>query len=90
MKLNVEVDLTPEELRRALGLPDLTEVHDAYLSQVKTMMKQGVTPDMVETMVKNWMPMGGQGLGLVTDLLGAFAGGKLSGGKTSDAAKKGG
>jgi Family of unknown function (DUF6489) len=76
MKLNIEVDATPEELRRAFGLPDLSELHNVYLSQVKSMMQQGVTPDMVETMMKSWMPVGGQGLGLVSDLLGAFTGGK--------------
>ena len=29
MKINVEVDCTPEEARRAMGLPDLTPIHDA-------------------------------------------------------------
>ncbi len=75
MKFNIEVDCTPEEVRRLVGLPDLTEVHDAYLSQVKDVMAKGITPDMVEGMVRNWVPMGGAGVDMMKDLIGAFAGG---------------
>ena len=31
MKVTVDVDCTPEEARRFLGLPDLTPVHQAYV-----------------------------------------------------------
>ncbi|HEX7848803.1 MAG TPA: DUF6489 family protein, partial [Sphingomonas sp.] len=31
MKINVEVDCTPEEARRAVGLPDLTPIHEKYV-----------------------------------------------------------
>jgi hypothetical protein len=30
MKINVEIDCTPEEARRAVGLPDLTPLHDPF------------------------------------------------------------
>ena len=33
MKINVEVDLTPEELRRFMGLPDMGVVHTQLLEQ---------------------------------------------------------
>ena len=33
MKINVEVDLTPEELRRFMGLPDVGVVHKQLLDQ---------------------------------------------------------
>ena len=33
MKINVEVDLTPEELRRFMGLPDMGAVHKQLLEQ---------------------------------------------------------
>jgi hypothetical protein len=76
MKFNIEADVTPEELRRLLGLPDLGPVHDAYLDQVKDMMKKGVTPEIVESMMRGWMPMGEAGLNLVGQLLGGLGGGK--------------
>jgi Family of unknown function (DUF6489) len=81
MKFTIDVDCTPEELRRLLGMPDLSPLHDVYLDQMKGMMKTGITPDMVEGMVRNWMPMGEAGLNLVQSLMGGLA----SGGK----AKKG-
>lgn len=81
MKFNIEVDCTPEEVRRLVGLPDLTAVHDVYLNQVKDVMTKGVSPDLVEGMVRNWVPMGGAGVDLVKDLIGQFAGGA---GKSKD------
>ena len=88
MKFNVEVDATPEEVRRLVGLPDLSEVHAVYLDRVKAVADKGLTPELVEGMVRNWVPMGGAGFDMVKDMLGAFAGassGSSSGGK----AKKG-
>ncbi len=62
MKVTIEVDCTPEEARRALGLPDLTPLHDRYVALLQQSMDQGVIrPEMVETMVKNWAPMGEAG-----------------------------
>lgn len=84
MKFNIEVDCTPEEARRLFGLPDLEPLHDIYLSRVKELMAKGITPDMVEAMVKSWVPMGESGLNLVQSLLGQFGGGLMGGlGKSS-------
>ncbi len=77
MKFNIEIDCTPEEARRLVGLPDLEPLHDIYLSRVKELMAKGITPDMVEAMVKTWVPMGESGLGLVQSLLGQFGGGLM-------------
>ena len=41
MKLNVEVDCTPEEARRFLGLPDLTPVHEKYVTSLMETMTTG-------------------------------------------------
>lgn len=73
MKFNIEVDCTPEEVRRLVGLPDLTGVHDAYLDRMKTVLGKGLTPELMEGMVRNWVPMGGQGVDFVRDLIGQFA-----------------
>ena len=76
MKFNIEVDCTPEEVRRLVGLPDLTEVHEAYLDQMKSAMRTGVTPDMVESMMRTWVPMGGQGIDFVRELMSGMGSGK--------------
>lgn len=79
MKFNIEIDCTPEEARRLFGLPDLAPLHDIYLGRVKSLMEKGITPDMVEAMVKNWVPMGESGLNLVQSMLGQFGGGLMRG-----------
>jgi hypothetical protein len=80
MKFNIEVDCTPEEVRRLMGLPDLTPVHDVYLDKLKDSMAKGITPDVVENMVRTWVPGAGAGVDIMKDLLGAFTSG-ASGGK---------
>ena len=65
MKITVDVDCTPEEARRFMGLPDLTPVHDAYIAQMLDAVKTGgVSSDALEGMMKSWMPMGEAGVKL--------------------------
>lgn len=75
MKFNVEVDCTPQEVRGLLGLPDLTEVHDVYIDKLKEVADKGITPDMVQQMIRNWMPMGDASMDLVKQLMGGLGGG---------------
>lgn len=56
MKVNVQIDCTPEEARAFFGLPDLAPIHDAYVDRMKTMMTDGVSPADFEKMTKSWMP----------------------------------
>ena len=84
MKFNIEVDCTPEEVRRLIGLPDLAGVHDVYLDRIKDTMTKGLTPDVVESMVRTWLPMGGQGVDFVKDLVGQFASTSAGKGKKRD------
>ncbi len=64
MKVTVDVDCTPEEARRFMGLPDLSSVHEAYLEKMRKTIDEGVTPDMVEKMMGSWMPMGEAGMNM--------------------------
>ncbi|GAA0736777.1 DUF6489 family protein [Sphingomonas japonica] len=63
MKINVEVDCTPEEARRAMGLPDFTPIHDRYVAMMLDAMQNGVSPEMVEGLLRSWAPMGEAGMG---------------------------
>lgn len=66
MKISVDVDCTPEEARRFLGLPDLTPLHDIYVEKMKETMEEGMTPETIETMMKSWGPMSEAGLSMWT------------------------
>ena len=57
MKVTFDIDCTPEEARRFLGLPDLTLVHDAYVSRMTKAVSEGLTPDAVTEMMRSWGPM---------------------------------
>ncbi len=57
MKVTVNVDLTPEEARRAMGLPDLTPLHDRYIASLLETMSGQVRPELLENMMKSWAPM---------------------------------
>jgi hypothetical protein len=78
MKVNVEVDCTPEEARRLMGLPDLTPVHDAFIAQMQDTLKNGVSPDMMMSLVKNWGPMGETGMKMWSGLLDQVTGSSKS------------
>lgn len=64
MKVTVDVDCTPEEARRFLGLPDLSPVHEAFVEKMKAAVDDGPNPEMFADMMKAWGPMGEAGLGL--------------------------
>ena len=69
MKITITVDATPDEVRQALGLPVLNEVHEALLSKMSGHVQNGsldpekmmelLTPSMkagqqiMETMMKS-------------------------------------
>jgi hypothetical protein len=63
MKVTIEVECTPEEARRTMGLPDLTPLHDRYLARMQeTIDGGGVSPEMVNALVKSWAPMNDAGM----------------------------
>ena len=62
VKFNVEVECSPEEARRMMGLPDLTPVHDKYIASLTDAMDGVIAPDMLEGMMRNWAPMSDAGM----------------------------
>ncbi len=65
MKVSIDIDCTPEEARRFLGLPDVTPVNEVMISE----MKKRVTEMGADKMIQQWMTTGAQGIG---DLQRAF------------------
>ncbi len=57
MKINFDIDCTPEEARRFMGLPDLTLVHEAYIARMTKTVGEGMTADTVTDMMRAWGPM---------------------------------
>ena len=69
MKISVDIDCTPEEARRFMGLPDLSTIHEAYLTKMRSAIEQGITPDAIQSMMQTWGPMGEAGMNLWHQIL---------------------
>lgn len=76
MKVTFDIDCTPEEARRFLGFPDLTPVHEAYVEKMQRALADGVTPDMVGELMKNWGPMSDAGMSMWRTMMDQMAGKK--------------
>jgi hypothetical protein len=69
MKVTVDVDCTPEEARRFLGLPDLSAVHEAYVEKMKSAVADVPGPEAFADMMKAWGPMSETSLGMWRQML---------------------
>ena len=74
MKVTFDIDCTPEEARRFLGLPDLSAVHEAYVAKMKKAVADGPTAEMLGDMMKAWGPMSEAGMNMWTQMLGQMGG----------------
>jgi Family of unknown function (DUF6489) len=82
MKMNVEVECTPEEARALLGLPDVTEANEAYVANMSKMMN-GVSGQLQE-LGKQIAPLGQMGLQMFQQLIETGAKAAFKGGKAKE------
>ena len=64
MKVNVEIDCSPEEARRFLGFPDVTKANDVYVDAISKAMKGAANIDQLQDFAKQIAPMGQMGMKL--------------------------
>ena len=64
MKVHVEIDCTPEEARKFMGLPDVGKANDVYVDTLTKAMKGVSNPDQLQDYAKQLAPMGQVGLKL--------------------------
>ncbi|HEX3430136.1 MAG TPA: DUF6489 family protein [Rhizomicrobium sp.] len=63
MKLNIEIDLTPDEARRVMGLPDVTKLQEKIVAEMEKRMLEAMrTVSDPEALLKTWFSWGEQGL----------------------------
>ena len=61
MKVRVEVDLTPDEARRMMGLPDLTAMQSRLLAEFERRMQSAMEKSEPDQVLKQWFSLGSQG-----------------------------
>ena len=59
MKVHVEVDITPEEARTMMGLPDVVPLQKKMMEEMQARMKAAFDAGDPEAMMQAWMPLGG-------------------------------
>jgi hypothetical protein len=64
MKVNVEIDCSPEEARRFMGLPDVSKANDVYVDNIAKAMKGVTSVEQLQDMAKQIAPMGQLGMNL--------------------------
>ncbi|MEP3052098.1 MAG: DUF6489 family protein [Erythrobacter sp.] len=64
MKVNIEIDCTPEEARSFMGLPDVSQANSVYVDTISKAMKGVSNPDQLQEYAQALAPMGQVGLKL--------------------------
>lgn len=69
MKVNLELDMTPEEMRRLFGLPDVAPVNDMLVDKLREQMEKGLDGTLLRNMLQSMVKGGTQGLEAYQSLL---------------------
>ena len=59
MKVRIEMDMTPEEARAFMGLPDVAPMQQQMVEEMRERMRAAFDAGDPESMMKAWMPLGG-------------------------------
>ena len=62
MKVHIEIDCSPDEARRFMGLPDVEKANAVYIDTIAKAMKGVSNTDQLEQYAKQLAPMGQMGL----------------------------
>ncbi|MDB5492631.1 MAG: hypothetical protein JWO78_2480 [Micavibrio sp.] len=61
MKVNFDIECTPEEARAFLGLPNIAPMQERIMKDMEDRIAENFSKLDPETLVKTWMPMSIQG-----------------------------
>ena len=62
MKIIMNIECTPEEARRFLGLPDVTGLQEEMMEGLGAKMRESLAATDPEALMKTWMSGMGEGL----------------------------
>lgn len=81
MKINIEIECTPEEARSFMGLPDVSPANSIYVDGIAKAMKSASNPAQMQEYAEALAPMGQVGLKLFQSF--------MEGGRRADARRSG-
>ena len=59
MKVNIEMEMTPQEARAFMGLPDVAPLQQKMLEEMQARMRQAFDTGDPQAMMRAWMPFSG-------------------------------
>ena len=62
MKVNIEVDCTPDEARRFLGLPDVAPMQQTVLAAMEQRLVDTIQATDTQKLLEQWLPLGLKGV----------------------------
>lgn len=81
MKVTIDIDCTPEEARRFLGLPDVAPLQATLMQEIEERMRSALRSTDPEVLFKTWLPASLQGWEQLQSFWRGMAGGAKPGGK---------
>ncbi len=55
MKFHIEVECPPEEIRRLVGLPDVSAMQQELLKEIQEKLLSAISESSPEKLLKSWM-----------------------------------
>lgn len=81
MKVNIEIECTPEEARSFLGLPDVTALNESLMTEMQKRAEANMDQLDPEVLMRQWSAFGGEMTNQFMELM-RSATGPAAGGKT--------
>ncbi|MEQ8432721.1 MAG: DUF6489 family protein [Oceanicaulis sp.] len=60
MKVNINIECTPQEARAFFGLPDVTPLNDQLVQEMQKRMGANMDAMEPEALMRSWMSYGGE------------------------------
>ena len=58
MKVNIEIDMTPDEARKVMGLPDVSKIQDKIALEMQKRIMASLDSHDPGALLKAWLPSG--------------------------------
>ena len=69
MKISIDIDCTPEEARRFMGLPDVEQANRLYMDNITRAIKDATSLEQLQGLAGQLAPMGQMGLKMFQSLM---------------------
>lgn len=74
MKFTINVECSPEEARRFIGLPDVSPLNEMVVQEMTRRAEENMKLMAPDAMMKSWMAIGGQAQDAFLKLMNTAAG----------------